>query len=333
MIKYIIFILITVLNISAAYCQVEKLLILGGGPAGLTAAIFAGQAALNPLVISDHQPTGQLDAIEKVENFPGFPEGISGKELIERLRQQAENFGGRFAYATVVAVDLKSYPFKVTLSEGGSVLTESLILATGTSPKWLGIESEKSFWGKGISANARVDGPQFAGRKVVVVGGGDSAMEQALILAEQAVAVTILYRGKSFVASHYLQERVFSNSKITTMFNSEVVEIQDVAQGRLTAVVAKDLTSSRLFTIDCEGVFVANGRKPNTDLFKEQLDLNSNGQVIVKAGTAETNVAGVFAAGDIMDNPYKKMVTAAASGCMAAIDAIRFLKNKLDTPK
>ncbi len=319
MIRILFFILTTCLPLSA----IEKVVILGGGPAGLMAGVFAGQAVLNPLIVEGCPEEGQYSGVYKIENFPGFPEGISGEELNCRLKEQAARFGANFCPECAVSVDLENYPFRIELSDGTTIETESLILATGASPKWLGIEGEQELIGKGIGANALREAKNYVGKDVIVVGGGDSAMEQALILAEYAKKVFLIYKGSSFYAAKYLQERVLNNSKIEALFNQEVIALTNTQ-----AVEGVILQNS--LTLPCEGIFVANGRKPNTDLFMGQLEMNASGYIVTKPGTTQTSCPGVFVAGDIADLAYRKMVTAAASGCMSAIDAIKFLKEKVD---
>lgn len=313
---------------SSVYCEVEKLVILGGGPAGLTSAIFAGQSHLKPLVIEGEKSEGQYAAVFRIENFPGFPEGISGQELTDKLVQQAQQFGTRFQSSHALHVDLNTYPFHIILADGNEIESESLIIATGASPKWLGIDSEKPFIGNGISANALLDGPGFANKEVIVVGGGDSAMEQALMLAKDSAKVTMIYKDKALYGSKYLQERVFENPKIAVIFNTIVIEVKDPGLGRITGVVLRDVQSKEEREFFCEGILVANGRKPNTDLFKGQLEMTEAGYIVTQPDTTKTSVAGVFVAGDIAEKAYRKMVTAAASGCMSAIDATRFFSEK-----
>lgn len=322
-----LFILLSAINFCFCSCygELEKLVILGGGPSGLTAAIFAGQAKLNPLVIEGEPSNGQYTAVYKIENFPGFPEGISGQDLNDKLTQQAQIFGTRFLCGEAVKVDLQSKPFHIELSNGTQIDTESLIIATGASPKWLELESEKDLIGTSISANAMADGPLFINKEVIVVGGGDSAMEQALILTEYASKVTLIYKGNTFFSSKYLQERVFANRKIECLYDTEVVKLLTTNQSINGVILRK---KEKEFEIICEGIFVANGRKPNTDLFKGQLEMNKTGYIMTQTDSTKASIDGIFVAGDIAHNAYRKMVTAAASGCMAAIDAARYFANK-----
>lgn len=259
----ILFLVVLALQLSA----LEKLVVIGKGPAGLSAAIYAGQAHLNPLVIEGEECDGQLVMINRIENYPGFPEGIEGESLMERMRLQAENFGARFLDDYAVAVDLQSYPFLITVNDGEEVACESVIIATGSSPRWLGVAGEEALKGLGVSASAICDGPLFQGKEVVVVGGGDAALEQALLLTDYAAKVTILHRDDHFTASSYLVERVFSHPSIDAIFNSKVEEILGVEQGWVIGILLSDLKTGMKKKLMCAGILVAVGRKPNTDLF------------------------------------------------------------------
>lgn len=305
--------------------ETEQIVILGGGPAGLTCSLFAAQAHLNPLVIEGNQVDGQVAYIQMIENFPGFPEGISGIELSKRIKIQAEKFGAQFCPNSVVGVDLTQNPFVLTFQDGETLLCKCLVIATGASPRWLGLESEKALIGHGISANAIIDGPQYAGQRVCVVGGGDSAMEQALLLAEYAKEVTIFYRGDKLPSAQYLQDRIHTNPAIKVCLNTTIVDIL-TDQGHATGVVVKNGQGQE--TVPLEGIFVANGRKPNTDIFKGQLEMDERGYIITSEPTSKTSVEGVFAAGDITTTAYRKTITAAASGCISAIDATKYLAEK-----
>lgn len=312
----------------ALTANVEKVVILGSGPAGLTAAIFAGQSNLYPLIVDGEEAGGQPVNIHRIENYPGFPEGIDGKELTERFRQQAEIFGAHFHPSHVVSLDLTNRPFHIILADGQELFAESLVVATGTIPKPLGLAAEEALKDKGVSTNATRDAPRFKSKEVVVVGGGDVAMESALVLAEHASKVTVIYSKDQFYASSYLQERVFANRKIATRFNTEVVEILDLSQKRVTGVVVKDVKTKKQSSLACEGIFIANGRIPNTKLFSGKLEMTDAGYIVTHPDTTKTSVAGVFAAGDIMQNAYRKVVTSTASGAMSAIDATLFLKDQ-----
>jgi thioredoxin reductase (NADPH) len=327
-----LFLLLTIfcLPFMSTHADVERVVIIGGGPSGLTSAIFAGQSRLNPLVIEGDQSDGQLSSPYKIENFPGFPEGIGRDELSQRLHLQAEIFGSRFQQEIAVAVDLSIEPFRITLSDGQEIFCDSLVIATGSGPKLLGLEGEKELLGKGISANASADAPQYQDKEVILVGGGDTAMEHALILTQYATKVSVIYKQSQFYASSYLQERVLSNPKINAIFDSEVIEIIDAAQGYISGVVLHNIKNSKESELACEGIFVANGRQPNTDMFKGQLEMSDAGYIITQPDTTKTSRPGVFAAGDIAQNAYRKAITASASGCMSAVDAAKYLKEQAD---
>lgn len=328
MFRFMVLAIALCLQLSALQANVEKVVVLGGGAAGLTAAIFAGQAHLNPLIVEGAQQEGQLSAINQLENYPGFPEGINGQEFKDRLYQQAAACGARFQTGEAIRVDCSALPFKIVLRSGEELFCESLIIATGTSPKLLGVAGEKDLLGRGISINAKKDATKFSNKQVVVVGGGDSAMEQALLLAKEASEVTIVYQQAKFYASPYLQERVLSNSKIKVLFNVEVVGIEASQEKHVCGITVSDGITGKLVNLACEGVFISNGRKPNTELFLGQLDMTEMGYVVTQPDTTKTSVSGVFVAGDIMEKAYRKVTTSTASGCMAAIDAAQYLKQK-----
>lgn len=324
--KNLVIIFLTIcLCYNCAYSQeIEKLVVLGSGPAGLTASLFAAQSHLNPLVIEGDPYEGQITSIYQIENYPGFPEGISGQELASKIHKQAEMFGVRFHSGQVIEVDLLQYPFRLVLDDGLELYCESLVIATGASPKWLGLENEAALIGHGISSSAVLDAAKFIDRNVVIVGGGDTAMEQALLLTEYASHVTMIYKDDKFYGAPYLQERVFSNSKIDCRFNSEIAEISGAAEGYVTGIVLRNLKTEEEVCFPCEGIFVSNGRKPNTSLFLDQLEMTKDGYIITKPDSSLTSVKGVFAAGDITHAAYRKVATAVASGCISAIDATRF---------
>lgn len=305
--------------------EIEKLVILGAGPAGLTSALFAAQSHLAPLVIEGDPYEGQIASIYHIENYPGFPEGISGQALAARIRTQAEMFGARFHEGQAVHVDLLQYPFHILLEGDHVIYCESLVIATGASPKWLGLETETALIGFGVSASATLDAAKCIDKEVVVVGGGDAAMEQALLLAEHASHVLLVYEGDKLYGANYLQDRLFKNSKIECQFHSEVIHINGVNVGHVTGAVLRNLITQEETSISCEGIFVSNGRQPNTQLFLGQLEMTEKGYIITKPDSSLTSVRGVFAAGDITHRSYRKVTTAVASGCMAAIDAIKFL--------
>ncbi len=306
--------------------SIRKVIIIGSGSAGLTAAVYAARANLNPLVITGFAWGGQLMLTSAVENFPGFPEGIMGPELMEKMRQQAERFGAEFLDRDISAVDFSSNPFKITVGEE-TFLAESVILATGASPKWLGLESERRLIGRGVSSCATCDAPLFKGKDVVVVGGGDTAMEDALFLSKFASSVTVIHRRDKLRASKIMQERAFRNPKIKFIWNSVVKEI--TGEKTVDSSIIENTFTGVTSRIKCDGVFVAIGYQPNTGTFAGQIELDRKGYIITRNRT-ETNVEGVFAAGDVHDHRYRQAVTAAASGCEAAMDVEKYLEGKED---
>lgn len=306
--------------------SIEQLVVLGSGPAGLTAAIYAGQSNLQPLVIEGDECEGQLASVYHMENFPGFPDGINGEELVERIRFQAEKFGARFLPGKIVTVDLSHRPFTITLSDGSTIETNSLIVAIGSSKRWLGLEGEEFLKGKGISSSATCEASLFESKEVVVAGGGDAALEEALAAVEYASKVTLVHRSSTFNASSYLKEKISTHPRIKVIFNAAIEEILDIKQDKVTALILRDVKTNKKTSLPCDGLFVAIGRQPNTDLFKGQLDLTSSGLIELKSPTtSETSTPGVFAAGDVSDPTYRKAIIAAGSGCKAAMDAIHFL--------
>ncbi|HWQ69329.1 MAG TPA: thioredoxin-disulfide reductase [Patescibacteria group bacterium] len=304
----------------------EDVIILGSGPAGLTAALYTARANLRPLVIEGNETGGQLVLTTLVENYPGYPDGLMGPELISRMRQQAERFGARFVKGDVTAADLSSSPFTLTV-ENEVRQTRALIVATGASANLLGLESERKLLGHGVSTCATCDGFFFRDQQVAIVGGGDSAVEEALFLTKFATKVTLIHRRDKLRASKIMQERIFANPKIEVLWNRRIVEILDPSQGKVTGITTRIDGSSSLETLACDGVFVAIGHSPNTKLFSGQLELDERGYIVTNHGTM-TSVPGVFAAGDVQDHVYKQAVTAAGSGCMAALDAERHLENQ-----
>ncbi len=312
--------------------RLHKVLIIGSGPAGLTAAIYAARANLKPLCVEGFNAGGliaggQLMFTSEVENYPGFPAAVSGQDLMLRFRQQAEHQGTELITADVQKVDFSERPFKVWVGEDENVLhlAETIVIATGARANYLGLPSEHELKNKGVSACAVCDGALFRDEDVAVVGGGDTAMEEASYLAGLCKSVTLLHRRDDFRASKTMEKRVMENPKIRVLRSHVVTEVLDVAQDRVTGLRIEDLKSGAKTTLDVGALFVAIGHTPMTDLFKGQLDMHPNGYLKVEPGTTRTNIAGVFAAGDVADFSYRQAVTAAGTGCMAALDAERFL--------
>lgn len=310
----------------------HKVLIIGSGPAGLTAAIYAARANLKPFCVEGFNaggliPGGQLMFTSDVENYPGFAEKVSGQELMVRFREQAERQGTEIVTADVQRIDLSSRPFKVWVGEDENVLhlADTVIIATGAKANYVGLESEELLKNKGVSACAVCDGALFRGEDVVVIGGGDTAMEEATYLSGLTKSVTLLHRRDDFRASKTMQDRVLANPKIKVLRSHVVTEVLDPKLDKVTGVRVKNLKDDTVNTIDCAAMFVAIGHTPMTELFKGQLDMHDNGYIKVKLGTTHTSVPGVFAAGDVADFTYRQAVTAAGTGCMAALDAERWL--------
>ena len=309
----------------------HNVVIIGSGAAGLTAAIYAARAELRPLVIDGLQPGGQLTITTEVENFPGFAKGIQGPELMEEMRQQAARFGTEFLASQIHQVDLAGRPFRL-FTDDSVIEASALIVASGASAKWLGIPGEapmpNGLGGLGVSACATCDGFFFKNKPIVVIGGGDTAMEEATFLTRFASRVTVIHRRDSLRASKIMQEKAFSDKKIDFIWNTEVAEILGSREMGVTGVRLLNTLTNQETVFDCEGVFVAIGHKPNTDLFGGQLELDSAGYIVTTGRTTKTNVPGVFACGDVQDSSYRQAITAAGTGCMAAIDAERFLSHQ-----
>jgi thioredoxin reductase (NADPH) len=305
--------------------QNNRVVILGSGPAGLTAALYTARANLAPVLIEGLEPGGQLTITTDVENYPGFEKGIQGPEMMEVFRRQAERFGSRIINGQATAVNLGKWPFEITV-EKDLVKAQALIISTGASAKLLGIESEKRLMGYGVSACATCDGAFFKDKEVIVVGGGDTAMEEALFLTRFCTRVSVVHRRDQLRASKIMQDRARKNSKIAFIWNSTVDEVFGDQKGGVTGVRLKDTQNGSTREMKLDGVFIAIGHQPNSALFKGQLEMDEIGYLKVKAGSTYTNVAGVFAAGDVADQVYRQAVTAAGTGCMAAIDAERWLE-------
>ena len=303
---------------------VENVVVLGTGPAGLTAAIYAARANLQPLVIEGEQPGGQLTITSDVENYPGFAEGVMGPDLMNQFLKQAERFGTRFHVGRVTKVDASKRPFVLHLDDGKTVAASTLIVSTGASAKWLGIDSEKKYYGKGVSACATCDGFFFRNQDIAVVGGGDTAMEEANFLTRFAKTVTVIVRRDSLRASKIMQERAEKNPKIKFLWESTVEDIYG-ATG-VESLKIKNLKTGATSEMKVTGLFIAIGHEPNTKPFRDILNTDENGYVIVQPGTTRTNVAGIFAAGDVADHVYRQAVTAAGTGCMAALEVERYLE-------
>jgi thioredoxin reductase (NADPH) len=304
----------------------RNVVIIGSGCAGNTAAIYAARANLKPLVIGGHEAGGQLSLTTLVENFPGFPEGINGPELVENMKKQAQSFGAEYVHGAVLDTDFSARPFRLNV-EGEWIETRTVIVASGASARWLGLESEQKLIGHGVSSCATCDGFFYRNKKIMVIGGGDSAMEEANFLTRFGSEVTLVHRREEFRASKIMLDRARHNPKVKFLMNSVVEELYDPAQKLVTSVKLRNLKSGERWVQDVDGFFVAIGHIPNTAVFKGQLETDSDGYIISKGG-ARTNIPGVFHAGDVQDRVYRQAITASGAGCMAAIEAERFLESE-----
>jgi len=303
-----------------------KVLILGSGPAGCTAAIYAARANLEPILVAGLQPGGQLTITTEVENYPGFAEAVQGPWLMEQMQKQAEHVGTKFLYDTILDVDLSKRPFRCVGDSGDVYLGDTLIICTGATARWMGIESERKYQGFGVSACATCDGFFFRNKEVAVIGGGNSAVEEAIYLAGIAAKVTLVHRRDSLRAEKIAQDRLFANPKVSVRWDSVVDEVLGGGNPPgVTGLRLKNVKTGETTDIGLDGVFVAIGHSPNTELFKSRVTVDSEGYIVTAPGSTATNVAGVFAAGDVQDKIYRQAVTAAGTGCMAALEADRFL--------
>ncbi len=307
----------------------RRVVIIGSGPAGLTAALYSARANLKPLLIEGLEAGGQLMLTTMVDNWPGFRDGIMGPDLMAEMRAQAERFGTEIIQGDVTSVSLRERPFGLALGDGRTITTDALIIATGASARWLDIGSDRRLSGHGVSTCATCDGYFFRGKPIAVVGGGDSAMEEAIYLTKFASKVSVIHRRDTLRASKIMQDRAFANPKIEFVWDSEITEVGDVEKGEVTGITLRNLKTGALRNLPLDGVFIAIGHTPNTSLFKDQIDLDANGYILTHDGT-KTNIPGVFAAGDVQDHTYRQAVTAAGSGCMAAIDAERYVDRMLE---
>ncbi|MFC5649793.1 thioredoxin-disulfide reductase [Paenibacillus solisilvae] len=303
----------------------EQVIIVGTGPAGLTAAIYLARAGYSPLVLEGPQPGGQLTTTTEVENYPGFADGILGSELMSNMRTQASRFGARFQTGWVQSAELSERPFKLTLDNGSQLITQTMIISTGASAKYMGIPGERENVGRGVSTCATCDGFFFRGKKIIVVGGGDSAMEEAVFLTRFASEVTLVHRRDELRASKIMQDRARANDKIKWSLNVTPLEVEAAEQG-LSGLRVRDNVTGEESLLEADGVFLAIGHTPNTTFLGGQVTTDEQGYIVVTPGTSQTNLPGVFACGDVQDRHYRQAITAAGSGCMAALDSERYLE-------
>ncbi len=313
-------------SISFEGAEHQQLVIVGSGPAGLTAALYAARANLKPVVIQGLEPGGQLITTTDVENYPGFPDGIMGPEMMEKFREQAARFGAELRWGSVTSIDLSERPFKMIVDESTPLMADAVIISTGASARYLGIENENRLLGYGVSACATCDGAFFRDVDVAVVGGGDTAMEEALFLTRFATRVYVIHRRDELRASKIMQERAFANDKIEFIWDTEVTSV--LGEKEVEGIEIKNRNSGVVQTLPVKGFFVAIGHKPNTDIFKGQVTMDEQGYIITQPGSTYTNVEGVFACGDAQDHVYRQAITAAGTGSMAAIDAERWLAER-----
>ncbi|MFP4600413.1 MAG: thioredoxin-disulfide reductase [Persicimonas sp.] len=304
--------------------------VMGSGPAGLTAAIYTGRANLEPLVFEGSQPGGQLTITTDVENYPGFSDGIMGPDLMVEMREQALRFGSEMHMASIAKADLSERPFKITLEDETTFHTKTLIISSGARARLLGLEGEQRLMGRGVSTCATCDGFFFRDQELAIVGGGDSAMEEAVFLTKFASKVTVIHRREELRASQIMQDRAFNNDKIEFLWNREVIEICGDQESGLTGLKLIDTQTEDVEDFDVDGLFIAIGHIPNTEMFKGQLKMNDHGYIVTEPGSSRTNIPGVFAVGDVQDWTYRQAVTAAGSGCKGAIDAERYLEETHD---
>jgi thioredoxin reductase (NADPH) len=308
--------------------QSTRLLVLGSGPAGLSCAIYAARAGLSPIVVQGRQPGGQLTTTTDVENYPGFRDVIQGPWLMQEMRAQAEHVGAQLRYDSIVDIDVTARPFRLTSESGEVYVADTLVIATGAQARWLGLDSEETLKGQGVSACATCDGYFFRGRKVTVVGGGNTAVEEALYLTNHSHDVTLIHRRDTLRAEKILQERLFLHPSIRVLWNKEVFEFLGDEEDGLQSLRLRDTRTGEMSRFDTEGCFVAIGHKPATEILRGKIALDEDGYILASPGSTRTDIPGIFACGDVMDKIYRQAITAAGTGCMAALDAQRFLQEQ-----